>query len=126
MTAMGAADDQRAHKARLLRRVRRAVVKIGSNVLAGPNGLRRERVRALATEIAALAESGRQIVVVSSSDRETVKRVVSPPAQSGFWVEGDNRAASTDSRSFGPVPRAKIAGVVRACYWPLERARVFR
>jgi len=59
-------DDQRTHKVRLLRRVRRAVVKIGSNVLAGPNGLRRERVRGLAADIATLAAAGRQIVVVSS------------------------------------------------------------
>ncbi len=61
-----ASDDQHAHKARLLRRVKRAVVKIGSNVLAGTGGLRRERVRALVAEIAALAAAGRQIVVVSS------------------------------------------------------------
>src|SRR6185369_15306353 len=59
-------DGQAAHKVRLLRRVRRAVVKIGSNVLAGPEGLRRARVRALAAEIAALVADGRQIVVVSS------------------------------------------------------------
>jgi glutamate 5-kinase len=57
---------QLAHKARLLRRVRRVVVKVGSNVLAGPSGLRRERVRALAAEIATLAGAGRQVVVVSS------------------------------------------------------------
>ena len=62
----GATDDQRAHKARLLRRVRRAVVKVGSNVLAGATGLRRERVRALSADIAALVGAGRQIVVVSS------------------------------------------------------------
>ncbi len=59
-------DDQRTHKARLLKRVKRAVVKVGSNVLAGPGGLRRERVRALAGEIAALVDGGRQIVVVTS------------------------------------------------------------
>jgi len=58
--------DQHAHKARLLRRVRRAVVKIGSNVLAGAAGLRRERIRGLAADIAALTAAGRQIVVVSS------------------------------------------------------------
>src|SRR5438046_1855825 len=61
-----AADDQDAHKARLLRRAKRAVVKIGSNVLAGTGGLRRERVRVLVAEIAALAAAGRQIVVVGS------------------------------------------------------------
>jgi glutamate 5-kinase len=59
-------DGQLALKARLLRRLRRAVIKIGSNVLAGPQGLRRERIRALATEIADLVGRGRQIVVVSS------------------------------------------------------------
>jgi glutamate 5-kinase len=66
VSATAAPADQLAHKARLLRRVRRVVVKIGSNVLAGPNGLRRERVRALAAEMAGLAAGGRQIVVVSS------------------------------------------------------------
>jgi glutamate 5-kinase len=66
MTLTATVEDQLAHKARLLRRVRRAVVKIGSNVLAGPTGLRRERIRALAAGIAELTAGGRQIVVVSS------------------------------------------------------------
>ena len=59
-------ENQLAHKTRLLRHVRRAVVKVGSNVLSGPQGLRRERVRALAGEIAALVARGRQLVVVTS------------------------------------------------------------
>ena len=58
--------SQLAHKEPLLRRVRRAVVKIGSNVLADADGLRLPRIRALAGEIAALVAGGRQIVVVSS------------------------------------------------------------
>lgn len=58
--------SQLTHKGPLLRRVRRAVVKIGSNVLAGPGGLRQARIRALAAEVAALVAGGRQIVVVSS------------------------------------------------------------
>ena len=57
---------QQEHKARLLHRVRRVVVKIGSNVLAGSTGLRAERVRRLAGEIAAAVDAGRQVVVVSS------------------------------------------------------------
>jgi len=64
---MTSADDrQPAHKPRLLRRVKRVVVKVGSNVLAGPTGLRAPRVRALARDIAALVASGRQVVVVTS------------------------------------------------------------
>jgi glutamate 5-kinase len=66
MSHVAEREDQLAHKARLLRQVRRTVVKVGSNVLAGPQGLRRERVRALAAEIAALAKGGRQVVVVTS------------------------------------------------------------
>jgi len=58
--------SQLAHKGPLLRRVRRAVVKIGSNVLAGPDGLKTARIRALAGEIAGQVSAGRQIVVVSS------------------------------------------------------------
>ncbi len=59
-------EGQLAHKPALLRHVRRAVVKIGSNVLAGPQGLRRARVRALVTEMAALIAGGRELVVVTS------------------------------------------------------------
>jgi glutamate 5-kinase len=53
-------------KARVLGRVRRAVVKVGSNILAGPAGLRRGRIRGLAAQVAALVAGGREIVLVSS------------------------------------------------------------
>jgi glutamate 5-kinase len=58
--------SQLVHKEPLMRRARRAVVKIGSSVLAGPDGLRLARIRALAGEIAAQVARGRQVVVVSS------------------------------------------------------------
>ena len=35
-----------------------------------------------------------------------------------FAVLGDNRARSTDSTSFGPLPMSAIAGVVVLRYWP--------
>jgi signal peptidase I len=38
-----------------------------------------------------------------------------------YFVLGDNRAASTDSRDFGPVRRERIEGVVWLRYWPPER-----
>ena len=53
-------------KARLLADVRRLVVKVGSNVLAGDAGLRPTRVRNLAADVAALVGAGRQVVLVSS------------------------------------------------------------
>lgn len=58
--------NQLPHKARLLRRARRAVIKIGSNVLASESGLRGSRIRAIAEEVAHLCEGGRQLVLVSS------------------------------------------------------------
>jgi signal peptidase I len=38
-----------------------------------------------------------------------------------FVMMGDNRNASCDSRSWGPVPRANLIGKVFAVYWPPGR-----
>ncbi len=37
-------------------------------------------------------------------------------------VRGDNEAASTDSREFGPVPAGAVLGRVVRCYAPPWRA----
>ena len=42
-----------------------------------------------------------------------------------FFVLGDNRSASSDSRSFGPILRKSIKGKVWLVYWPLIRSRDF-
>jgi nickel-type superoxide dismutase maturation protease len=57
-------------------------------------------------------------------DLELVKRVVSVPGEGEpdrYLVVGDNPDESTDGRSFGPVPRSAIAGVVVARYRPRPR-----
>ncbi|MEZ4552686.1 MAG: signal peptidase I [Dehalococcoidia bacterium] len=38
-----------------------------------------------------------------------------------YFVLGDNRGASTDSRHFGPVGQDAIEGIVWLRYWPLAR-----
>ncbi len=41
------------------------------------------------------------------------------------WVMGDNRLASSDSRSFGPVPIERVIGKVLFRFWPFDRTRFF-
>jgi signal peptidase I len=42
-----------------------------------------------------------------------------------YFLMGDNRGASLDSRSFGPVPRSFIVGRVWFRGWPPEKMKVF-
>jgi signal peptidase I len=42
-----------------------------------------------------------------------------------YFVMGDNRNASFDSRSWGPVPSSDIVGLVRLRLWPLNEAMAF-
>lgn len=42
-----------------------------------------------------------------------------------YFVMGDNRSDSQDSRFFGPIPRSLIVGRVVLRIWPLSRVHVF-
>ncbi len=66
MTVQSASDLHLTHKQRLLKRARRAVVKIGSSILSGHSGINRPRLRSLAEEICVLHQRGIELVVVSS------------------------------------------------------------
>lgn len=41
-----------------------------------------------------------------------------------YFLLGDNRAQSCDSRSFGAVPRGRLVGRVLAVYWPPNRLSI--
>lgn len=42
-----------------------------------------------------------------------------------YFVMGDHRNNSSDSRHWGPVPKKYIIGKVQLRWWPLPKARVF-
>jgi signal peptidase I len=42
-----------------------------------------------------------------------------------YYVMGDHRNNSSDSRHWGPVPKKYITGKVQVRWWPVPEARVF-
>ncbi|MBI4233235.1 MAG: signal peptidase I [Chloroflexi bacterium] len=50
---------------------------------------------------------------------DSMEPMVVPPSQ--YFVLGDNRPTSNDSRDWGPVPSELIVGKAWVVYWPLAR-----
>ncbi len=56
------------------------------------------------------------------ADERSEMEVTLPP--NDFYVMGDHRSVSYDSRDFGPVPRDLIYGKAAFVYWPFREAGV--
>jgi signal peptidase I len=58
---------------------------------------------------------------VDSSRRDTITKTWPRVPPNEYFMMGDNRSASCDSRMWGPVPRKNLIGPVLLTYWPLNR-----
>jgi signal peptidase I len=68
---------------------------------------------------------GRSASLDWSRDHQLGSRDNFGPYQLGpgeYWMMGDNRDNSSDSRYFGPVPEENLRGTPLVRYWPLSRA----
>jgi signal peptidase I len=58
------------------------------------------------------------------TDDRSQPEMVLPPHE--YFVMGDHRSISSDSREFGPVDRSLIYGKAVFVYWPIEQVGVVR
>ena len=86
-------------------------------------GLPGDEIRIRGGEVHRNGEALDEPYVEQPSGESIVERVV---PEGHYYVLGDNRAQSDDSRRWGSVPEENIVGKVWLAYWPLNRLQLFR
>lgn len=86
-------------------------------------GLPGDEIRIRGGEVRRNGEALDEPYVEQPSGESIVERVV---PEGYYYVLGDNRAQSDDSRRWGSVPEENIIGRVWLAYWPLNRLQLFR
>jgi nickel-type superoxide dismutase maturation protease len=108
---------------RLVRAVRRLVARLDTARVAGRSMSPRIRDGDLLLVLREAPARPGDVVVCRRPDRPdllVVKRAVTR-LTTGWWVAGDNPAASDDSRDFGVVPDDLVVARVLLRYWPPRR-----
>jgi signal peptidase I len=62
---------------------------------------------------------------IKADRRDTETHEPQKIAKGMYFMMGDNRAESCDSRVWGPVPRKNLIGEVFATYWPPNRISIY-
>lgn len=74
--------------------------------------------------MSSLAKTSYYKKIYSKSQLQTMEQTNKVP-QGTYFVMGDHRSVSKDSRYIGPIAKNKIIGVVKLRYWPFTRISTF-
>lgn len=90
-------------------------------------GLPNETVTIIDDKVEVRASSGGELILkepyIASSATMSNMEIVLKDNQ--YFMMGDNRNFSFDSRSWGPLNKADIIGAVRLRLWPIQKATAF-